>query len=210
MDGTLLETEKLFRRAWIKTSEKFSLPDGEAFYELVSGSPAKSLEGRFYKTYGRAVDYDEFLAERKAKFLSYIEYDVPLKAHAHELLAYLSGEGIKIALASSTNMDIVERNLHKTDIFKYFDVIISGDMVERGKPNPDIFLIAAERMGADLSETVVVEDSYNGLRGAHAAGMRGIMIVDSQPPSDETHKITVAECYNLNEVLDYIKTHKGD
>lgn len=210
MDGTLLDTEKLFRRAWIETSEKYGLPDGESFYELVSGSPAKSLEARFYQTYGKSVDYDEFLAARKAKFLSYIERDVPLKDYCRELLEYLKEQGIKIALASSTHMDIVKRNLRITGIAPYFDAVISGDMVERGKPAPDIFLLAAEKIGAKLTETVVVEDSYNGIRGAHAANIRGIMIVDSQPPNDETRKITVAECHSLYEVCNFIKTHKGD
>ena len=210
MDGTLLNTEKLFRRAWIETSDDYGLPNGEAFYELVSGSPAKSLESRFYQTYGNSIDYDEFLNARKRCFLSYIERDVPVKPHAIELLSYLKEQKIKIALATSTNMDIVERNLRLTGMERYFDAVVTGDMVERGKPNPDIFLLAAERIGAKLSEAVVVEDSYNGLRGAHAAGIRGIMIIDSQPPSEETHRITVAECRDLNEVLNYIKTHKGD
>ena len=210
MDGTLLDTEKLFRRSWIETSEKFGLPEGERFYEFVSGSPAKSLEDRFYETYGRDIVYDDFLAARKSRFLSYVEDGVPLKPYCIELLEYLKSVGVKIALATSTHIDIVKRNLAITGIEKYFDAVITGDMVERGKPNPDIFLLAAEKIGADLSESVVVEDSYNGLRGAYAANIRGIMIIDSQPPNEETHRITVAECQNLYEVYEFIKTHKGE
>ena len=210
MDGTLLDTEKLFRRAWIETSDEYGLPEGESFYEFVSGSPAKSLEERFYQTYGRAIEYDDFLDTRKKKFLSYIDKSVPVKPYCIELLQYLKEQGMKIALATSTHIDIVERNLRITGIGQYLEAVVTGDMVERGKPNPDIFLLAAEKIGAKLSESVVVEDSYNGLRGAYAAGIRGIMIIDSQPPNEETHKITVAECQNLYEVYEFIKTHKGD
>lgn len=210
MDGTLLDTEKLFRRSWIETSENYGLPDGESFYELVAGSPAILLREKFLQTYGERVDYDEFLTNRKAKFLSYIQSDVPLKPHCVELLDYLKGEGIRIALATSTNIEITRRNLEISGILKYFDAIVTGDEVKNGKPSPDIFLLAAKRLSAVSDETVIVEDTYNGLRGAFAANIRGIMVIDGQKPNEETHRITVAECQNLNEVLNYIKTHKGD
>ena len=210
MDGTLLDTEKLFRRSWIETSENYGLPDGESFYELVAGSPAILLREKFLQTYGEMVDYDEFLTNRKAKFLSYIQSDVPLKPHCVELLDYLKGEGIRIALATSTNIEITRRNLELSGILKYFDAIVTGDEVKNGKPSPDIFLLAAKRLSAVSDETVIVEDTYNGLRGAFAANIRGIMVIDGQKPNEETHRITVAECQNLNEVLNYIKTHKGD
>ena len=210
MDGTLLDTEKLFRRSWIETSENYGLPDGESFYELVAGSPAILLREKFLQTYGEMVDYDEFLINRKAKFLSYIQSDVPLKPYCVELLDYLKGEGIRIALATSTNIEITRRNLEISGILKYFDAIVTGDEVKNGKPSPDIFLLAAKRLSAVSDETVIVEDTYNGLRGAFAANIRGIMVIDGQKPNEETHRITVAECQNLNEVLNYIKTHKGD
>ena len=210
MDGTLLDTEKLFRRSWIETSENYGLPDGESFYELVAGSPAILLREKFLQTYGEMVDYDEFLINRKAKFLSYIQSDVPLKPYCVELLDYLKGEGIRIALATSTNIEITRRNLEISGILKYFDAIVTGDEVKNGKPSPDIFLLAAKRLSAVSDETVIVEDTYNGLRGAFAANIRGIMVIDGQKPNEETHRIAVAECQNLNEVLNYIKTHKGD
>ena len=210
MDGTLLDTEKLFRRSWIETSEDHGLPDSESFYEFVAGSPAILLREKFLHTYGNGVDYDEFLARRKQKFLSYIQNDVPLKPHCVELLDYLKSEGVKIALATSTNIEITRNNLEKSGILKYFDAIVTGDEVRNGKPAPDIFLLAAERISAIKDETVIVEDTYNGLRGAFAAGIRGIMVIDGQMPNEETHRIAVCECQDLNEVLNYIKTHKGE
>lgn len=210
MDGTLLDTEKLFRRSWIEESCARGLPNGESFYELVAGSPAQKLREKFIETYGDGIDYDEFIAARKDRFLSYIEHDVPLKPYCCELLDYLKEQGVRIALATSTNIEITKRNLEKTGIIGYFDAIVTGDEVKNGKPAPDIFLLAAKRIGANLSESVIVEDTYNGLRGAYAAGIRGIMVIDGQMPNDETHRITVAECESLNQVLNYIKTHKGD
>ena len=210
MDGTLLDTEKLFRRSWIEISNEYGLSDGERFYELVAGRPAEVLKQKFAETYGEEIDYDEFISVRRKRFSSFIEENVPLKRYCIEILEYLKGQGIKIALATSTTLDLAKRNLEFAGIYKYFDAIVTGDDIENGKPAPDIFLLAAERLGAKHSETVIVEDTYNGLRGAYAAGIRGIMVIDGQPPNEETHAITVAECEDLNQVLNYIKTHKGD
>lgn len=210
MDGTLLDTEKLFRLSWIEESKERGLPDSESFYEFVAGSPAQRLRQKFIETYGGSIDYDDFICARKARFMSYIENAVPLKPYCFDLLDYLKEQGARIALATSTNIEITERNLKISGIYGYFDAIVTGDEVKNGKPAPDIFLLAADRIGAIKDETVIVEDTYNGLRGAYAAGIRGIMVIDGQPPNDETHAITVAECQNLREVLNYIKTHKGE
>ena len=210
MDGTLLDTEKLFRRSWIEISEEYGLSDAESFYEFVAGRPAEVLKQKFAETYGDSIDYDEFISIRRKRFSSYIEKDVPLKPYCIEILEYLKEQGVKIALATSTTLDLAKRNLEFAGIYKYFDAIVTGDDIVNGKPAPDIFLLAAKKISAVKEECVIVEDTYNGLRGAYASGIRGIMVIDGQPPNEETHKITVAECQNLYEVYEFIKTHKGD
>ena len=207
MDGTLLDTEKFFRDAWIETSDRWGLDGGADFYVHVAGRPVHTLKGRFMETYGKSEDeFEAFVKERVARVLDKLKINIPVKPYCFELLDFLKAHGIKMALATSTPMHIAGRNMAVTGIGKYMDHIITGDMVKMGKPAPDIFLFAAEKLSATPAECAVIEDSYNGLRAAYAAGMQAIMVIDGQEPTEETHSITVAECKDLSGVLDVIKS----
>lgn len=207
MDGTLLDTEKFFRDAWIKTGERWGLSDNEEFYVYVAGRPVHTVKSRFMETYGKTEEeFDAFVKERVGMVIKMLEINVPVKPYCFELLDFLKAHGIKMALATSTAMYITERNMEITGIGKYMDHIITGDMVKNGKPAPDIFLFAAEKLSACPEECAVIEDSYNGLRAAHTAGMQAIMVIDGQEPTEETHSITVAECKDLSGVLSVIKS----
>ena len=211
MDGTLLDTERFFRDAWIKTGEKWGLSDNEKFYVYVAGRPVHTVKSRFMETYGKTEEeFNAFVKERVDMVVSMLQINVPAKPYCFELLDFLKSHGIKMALATSTAMHITARNMEVTGIGKYMDHIITGDMVENGKPAPDIFLLAAEKMCACPKDCAVIEDSYNGLRAAYAAGMQAIMVIDGQEPNEETHKLTVAECDDLLGVLRVIKSRMNE
>lgn len=206
MDGTLLDTERFFKDAWIETSKKWGFCDGEEFYVNVAGRPVQTVKGKFMEHYNKTEDeFQTFAKERVGMVLEMLEKNVPVKPYCFELLEFLKANNIPMALATSTPMYITGRNMQVTGISSYIDTIVTGEMVEHGKPAPDIFLLAARRLGADPKDCAVIEDSYNGLRGAFAAGMQPIMIVDCQEANEETHSITVAECENLGAVLEVIK-----
>jgi HAD superfamily hydrolase (TIGR01509 family) len=206
MDGTLLDTERLFKSTWIETSDKWGIDDSRDFYKDVCGRNIPKIREVFLERYGDKYDFDKFLNERNNLFVEIIKRDgVPVKEGCFELLEYLKSEGIPCALATSTPMRLVEHNMSVTGIGKYMDAIVTGDMVENGKPAPDIFIEAGRRIGAVPSECMVLEDSYNGLRGASAAGMIPIMIIDELLPNDEMMNITRAQCNTLYEVLETIK-----
>ena len=101
-----------------------------------------------------------------------------MKPGVMELLSYLKEKGKKIALASSTRRETVINQLRWAGIIDYFDVIICGDMVARSKPAPDIFLKACQELGVSPENTYAIEDSYNGIRAAHAGQLRPIMVPD--------------------------------
>lgn len=206
MDGTLLDTEKFFKNAWIKVSENWNLADGEKFYENVAGRPISTIKGIFMEHYNKSEDeFYQFIKQREDIVIDMLKVNVPMKPYCMELLSYLKENNIPMALATSTPMYITGRNLEITGIGNYMNAVVTGETVERGKPFPDIFLKAAEKIGIEPSECAVIEDSYNGLRGANAANMQPIMVIDGQMPTDETHAITIAECNDLNEVLSVIK-----
>ena len=206
MDGTLLNTEIIFKSTWLLAAKEWGMDDAPEFYKEVAGRNSTKIREIFHEHYGDRYDFEKFFLERNMRFLDVIKRDgVPVKEGCFELLEYLKSEGIPCALATSTPMKLVEHNMSVTGIGKYMDAIVTGDMVENGKPSPDIFIEAGRRIGADPKECAVIEDSYNGLRGASAAGMIPIMIIDEMLPNDEIMNITRAQCNTLYEVLECIK-----
>ena len=110
-----------------------------------------------------------------------------------------------MAIATSTPMYITSNNMDKTGIGKYMDAVVTAEAVQNGKPAPDIFLEAAKRIGADPLYTIVCEDSINGIRGAHRAAMKPIMVVDRLAPTEETEELCYAICNSLFDVMELIK-----
>jgi HAD superfamily hydrolase (TIGR01509 family) len=114
---------------------------------------------------------------------------MPMKAGVVSLLDYLREKCFTIALASSTLTETVRKQLGAAGLLGYFQAVIGGDMVKMSKPAPDIFLAACERVGAAPAETYIIEDSYNGVRAAHAAGAKVIMVPDIVMPDDEMRSL---------------------
>lgn len=134
-----------------------------------------------------------------------MECGLPMKPGIRELLGFLKEKDVKIAVASSTRKQTVENQLVWAGIREYFDAIICGDMVERSKPAPDIFLKVCEVLGVEPERAYVIEDSYNGIRAAHAGKLMPIMVPDLLPPTDEMHELAVAVLYDLNQVAEYLR-----
>ena len=157
------------------------------------------------ETYGEDFPYDEYA--RESSLMYHEKYDggkLPMKPGVMELLSYLKEKGKKIALASSTRRETVTNQLRWAGIIDYFDVIICGDMVARSKPAPDIFLKACQELGVLPENTYAIEDSYNGIRAAHAGQLRPIMVPDLLEADDEMRGMAECVCDNLNEVIDYL------
>jgi HAD superfamily hydrolase (TIGR01509 family) len=123
--------------------------------------------------------------------------NVPEKPGVHEIVEMFSKNGVKLAVASSSPIDMIRRNLTKTDLIGYFDVLVTGQGLEHGKPAPDIFLKAAEELGLDPADCYVFEDAFNGVTAGYAAGCRTIMIPDLQPPTEEIRKQAAGVYENL-------------
>lgn len=205
MDGTLLDTETIFRESWIITSKKWNIDSAEDLYEQIAGRSVDTIKLLFEEKYGDRYDFDRFFSERMACFCELVKDNIPLKAGAREILEYLKENNVPCALATSTPMRMTEPNLKRVGLYDYFSSIVTSESVLNGKPAPDIFLEAAGRIGAELDKTVVVEDSYNGLFAAYNANIRPVMVVDRQLPNDEIRKILYAECSSLFDVIEIIK-----
>lgn len=207
MDGTLFDTEEKFRRSWLVTSQKYGLENAERVYdEGVAGAPAAAAKRLLKENYGDRVDPDAFFLERVMLTLKYFETEgIPHKAGCVELLEFLREQKIPCAIATSTPRRIAEKNIRSAGIYEYFDAIVTGDMVEHGKPAPDIFIKAGQMIGAVPEQTIVAEDSNNGLRGAYAAKMKPVFVFDIQKPAEDIREHLYAECNSLFDIIELVK-----
>lgn len=205
MDGTLLDTEPLYEKAWVDIGEKWGLEGMAEKYPLIVGRSIESICSMMKEWFGEDFDASGFFEERMKCFVGLIEREIPIKKGCIELLEFLKQRGIPMAIATSTPMYITSNNIDKTGIGKYMDAVVTAEAVQNGKPAPDIFLEAAKRIGADPLYTIVCEDSINGIRGAHRAAMKPIMVIDRLAPTDETAEICFATCDSLLDVMEIIK-----
>lgn len=205
MDGVIFDSERLVLECWKEIADRRGIENIEQAMRECLGVNAVQTKENMLRRYGEGFPYDEFRNEASAIF--HERYDngrLPMKKGIVELLVYLKDKGMKIALASSTREEIVRRELSDAGILNYFEKVICGDMVEKSKPAPDIYLKACEELGVAPQEAYAIEDSYNGIRSAHAAGLEVIMVPDMSDPTLETEQLTVKILPDLLRVIDYI------
>lgn len=206
MDGVLFDTERVCMENWCGLASKLGLPDMETVFPKCIGRNAADTERIVSMHYGGKFDYNSFRKQASDWFWRYIdENGVPVKKGVKEILAYLKREGYAIGLASSTRYSSVVNHLEESGLRGYFSVIVTGDMVEHSKPRPDIYLMACEKLGVKPGEAYAIEDSYNGIRSAYAAGMKPVMVPDLIEPDEEMKRLSFLICKDLLELLEYLK-----
>ena len=204
MDGVLFDTEKLCMDSWIAIAGERNIPDMEVFFPRCIGRNLTDTRMLFGEFYGEQYDYEEFRKQASAWFHSYIEKNgIPMKKGVKELLEYLRRGGYKIGLASSTSRHSVEDHLERAGIREYFQSLTTGDMVEHSKPQPDIYLMACKSLEVNPAQTMAIEDSPNGIRAAHAAGMIPVMVPDLIAPDQEMREKSSLICHDLLEVMHF-------
>lgn len=206
MDGTIFDTERLVLDCWERVGKKHGVLDvREVFTSCIGTNNARTQE-IVYEYYGEAFPYERFSGESSTLFHEIAEKEgIPVKTGAAELLQYLSEQKIPLGLASSTRLAAVTQELKAAGLYDYFQVVVGGDQLKNSKPAPDIYLMTCERMGVLPEHTYAIEDSYNGIRSAHSAGMRPIMVPDLMPATEEMRQLSVAVFADLVEVKGYLE-----
>ena len=201
MDGILVDSEVRALRAWREVAKKHGIPNIDKLFPKIIGTNTFTRGIIFNEYYGGAFDFTACNEEVRSLAHGYeAETPVPLKQGVRELLAYLHENGYRIAIASSGLLSTIERRMKHHGIYGYFDVIVSGEMVTHSKPNPEIFLLCAERLGVPPGEITVFEDSPNGIKAASAAGMRPVMVPDLVAPQTDIAELAYMICASLTEV----------
>ena len=205
MDGVIFDSERAVMQCWKEVASRHNIPDIEKAILACTGTTMVRTREIMLNLYGADFPYDEYARESSAIFHS--RYDggrLPMKPGVKELLTFLKERGKKIALASSTRQQVVTDELRDAGIIEYFDRIICGDMVSRSKPAPDIFLKACEELNVSPSNSYAIEDSYNGIRAAHAGGLHPIMVPDLLPADEEMQSLAEIVLPNLTSVIEYL------
>ena len=209
MDGVIFDSERAVIDCWKVIAPQYGITDIETHCIAATGLNEQATRKIFKEQYGEDMPYDEMRAKRKALFIERFDQGlVPVKPGTVELLSYLKDNGYKVALASSTSEGTVRRELGIAGLIEFFDVIIGGDKVTHSKPDPEIFLMAMEQLGVESGESVIIEDSYNGVRAADASGAYTVMVPDLLPPTDEMREKADIIKNSLNDVLDWIKENE--
>ena len=204
MDGVIFDSERAVLTVWRELAAEQDLPGiGEVFLQCV-GTNKRRTEEILLAAYP-GLDFRAFDGEVRRRFRA--RYDggrLPVKPGTEQILRALRERSVPLALASSTDSAVVRRELEEAGLLRYFDAVIGGDQVHVSKPNPEIFLLAARALGTAPENCFVIEDSFNGIRAARAAGMHGVMVPDLLPPDGEMERLAEVILPDLNAAEGYI------
>ncbi|EOH85937.1 HAD family hydrolase [Enterococcus villorum] len=208
MDGLLFDTEIVYYEASQAVADRMGFPYDKELYLKFLGVSDEEVWANYHQIFA------EFGKNNVQKFIddAYEETirrfslgEVQLKPGVLELLDFLEEQQIPKVVASSNQRHIIELLLEKKQLSSYFDTIVSAENVQRAKPDPEIFLLAHRYLGTEKHETLVLEDSQNGILAASSAEIPVVMIPDLLLPSDKLKEKTVAVFSSLHEVPEFLK-----
>jgi beta-phosphoglucomutase-like phosphatase (HAD superfamily) len=204
MDGLLFDTEALWQEALLSAAAEVGreIPD-EVFNKSI-GVRRSQCRGLFLSHFGEDFLFDDFHASWVRHFWLIAENKLTLKPGVPELLETLDLFRLPRAIATSSSRTTVERHLSSHSLMGRFDQIICRGDYENGKPAPDPFLKAAERLGVEPGSCLALEDSHIGVRSASAAGMMTVMVPDLLEPTDELCALCLLVARDLHQVRDLV------
>ena len=205
MDGVLFDTEALFRRSLKSVAAEMghSIPDDIA--KSMIGVERSASQAMIRQATGGTLDVHALWNRANERVHAGAVKGELLKPGVFELLEHLESAGVPTAIATSSFRDQVDRNLEGHGLTGRFDLIVANGDYARAKPEPDPYLMAAEKLGFEPAECLAVEDSYNGVRSAARAGMMTVMVPDILPANDEMRSLVVAVADDLGEVQAMLK-----
>ena len=184
MDGTLLDTERLSKRAWPIAATRLGVAFDADLPLAMVGHNTRDCARMIVARHGPAFPVDALLQAMRDAYDDLAEREgIVVMPGARDLVAWLAAQGIALGVATSTRRARAEAKLAAAGLLPHFAVLVGGDEVEHGKPAPDIYLAAAGRLGQPPARCVAVEDSEAGYLSAHRAGMTVALVPDLMPPS---------------------------
>lgn len=206
MDGLMLDTERIALSTWQQAATAHGWTLTEELYVRLVGMNMARTRALVMQELGENYPFDQIEQHRVSLVYEYIQANgVPVKPGLFALLELLKERNIPRAVATSTARPDALSLLEKAGILPYFDTLVCGDEVTHSKPDPEIFLKAAAKLGVEPKNCAVLEDSFAGITGAHGAGMLPLMVPDLKPPTDEIKKLTHRIFPSLEEATVFLK-----
>lgn len=206
LDGTLIDTERIYRMVWPQAMASLGYVFTEEMYLQLRSLGRPFAPKRFKEWFGEDFDYDYARKVRKGLFDAYVaEHGIQIKKGAIELLEYLHSKNIITAIATATDIDRATQYLDMVGLTKHFDKILSATMVDEGKPSPKVYQFACKELGFNPCECMAVEDAPNGVLSASRAGLNVVMIPDQSEADEELKKILFAYLPSLDRIIDIVE-----
>lgn len=209
MDGTLLDTERVYLASLTSTLTTFGYHDADELCHAMIGIPGAECEAMLLTRYGEGFPLAEINKAYAMKRDEMFEAGLPLKTGTLALLDALRDAGWPMAIVTSSSRRTADQHLSLAGIRDRFTTVITRDDVARGKPSPDLYLLAAATLGVTPAACVAVEDSTPGIDSAHSAGVIPIMVPDIVQPSAETRAKCAAVVPDLHVTLAMLREKAG-
>ncbi|WP_298267864.1 HAD family phosphatase [uncultured Bradyrhizobium sp.] len=200
MDGTLIDTIPIYATAMVQAGLDVGHPVSQDYVLTLAGLLGAELEARLVADLGATFPVAAYFTSVSVHLAPLLAAGVPLKAGARELLEALSDAGVPLAIATSMKRSEAVHHLEANGIGQFFLHVVGRDDVARGKPHPDVYLEAASRLAIAPHDCAILEDSFNGVKAAHAAGAMTIMVPDVLAPTDDVRELCAVVAPSLHEV----------
>ena len=185
MDGLMLDTEPIYKRAWQRAGRELGYDLDDEFYATLVGRPNPDGEAELMRKFGAAFPLGAFRSSWPLLWRAEADAGgIATKPGLAELLAFADERRLPVAVATSSDAEYTELTLRTAGLDGRLRVRVTGEQVAHGKPAPDIYLEAARRLGCEPQQCVALEDSNAGIIAASGAGMIALMIPDLVPPSE--------------------------
>ncbi len=204
MDGLLIDSESLVREGMILAAANLGFEMSIPLCASMIGLPEAQGIRKIREHFGSGFPMEDYLAEERHQVELLLAEGVTLKTGVLEILDHLDMHALPRAVATSSSRNSARKHLTHNGVFDRFHAIVAREDVELHKPNPDPFLKAAALLGVAPENCLALEDSHNGVRAAHAAGMMTVMVPDLLEPTDEMHDKCVLIAESLHHVLELV------
>ncbi len=206
MDGLMIDSERVTYECFRKYLKDKDMDMTEEFYITLLGQTIKVCKQKVLDQFGKDFPYEDCVNQVHEMLDERLLIEgVPIKKGLIELLKYLKENHYKMIVATSSERIRVDKILKNAGILEFFYDSICGDEVENGKPNPEVFLKACEKLGVRVDEALVLEDSEAGIQAAFDGGIKVICVPDMKYPEEKYKKMATLVCDDLSEAETYIK-----